>query len=252
MCAVKKTIRADELLVEKKIAESRSKAQAMILARQVRLSSDDVIDKPSRKIPVDSELMVACQQKYVSRGGEKLEGFIANFNIPVENKRCLDIGASTGGFTDCLLQYGAAHVTCIDVGHGQLHYNLQQDKRVSNYENIHVKNLSHEFFNNCLFDIIVCDVSFISLKKVLPIIWSFIADNGILIALIKPQFEADKVYMTQCKGVIRDALVQEEIRDEIIAFACENLQQSDLIGVIDSPIKGADGNREFLFGMKKL
>jgi 23S rRNA (cytidine1920-2'-O)/16S rRNA (cytidine1409-2'-O)-methyltransferase len=250
MCASKKTIRADELLVEKNLAESRSKAQAMILARQVRLSSDDVIDKPSRKIPIDSELIVTHTQKYVSRGGEKLDGFLSQFNITVENKKCLDIGASTGGFTDCLLQHGAAHVTCIDVGHGQLHYKLQNDPRVSNHENTHVKTLTHEFFNNQLFDVIVCDVSFISLKKVLPIIWEFIAENGILVALIKPQFEADKVYMNQCKGVIRDANIQEKIRDEIVAFARENLSLSNLIGVIDSPIKGTDGNREFLFGIK--
>ena len=247
-----KSIRADEFLVLKGLAESRSKAQAMILAREVRLGPDDIVDKPSRKIRLDAELLLSSAKKFVSRGGEKLEGFIQQFSIDVQGKSILDVGASTGGFTDCLLQHGARSATCIDVGHGQLHFKLQKDPRVTNFENTHVKSLNREFFENSLFEIVVCDVSFISLKKVLPIIWEFVNSHGVMIALIKPQFEADKAYMDKCKGVIRDPEVQAAIRDDILQFASQQLPQSQLIGFIDSPILGAEGNREYLFGMKKI
>lgn len=245
-----KTVRADELLVSKGLAETRSKAQALIFSGKVRLSEDDVIDKPSRKVPIDASFIVDSGARFVSRGGEKLEGFLQQFPIDVKGKSILDIGASTGGFTDCLLQKGAANAVCIDVGHGQLHYKLQRDPRVQNFENINAKHLDLDFFNGRIFDIVVCDVSFISLKKILPTIWNF--TNRYLIALIKPQFEADKTYMDRCKGVITDPQIQEQIRDNLIQFALDTLPQSNVFGLADSSILGTEGNREFLMGLKKF
>jgi 23S rRNA (cytidine1920-2'-O)/16S rRNA (cytidine1409-2'-O)-methyltransferase len=223
----------------------------MILAHSVRLSSDNIVDKPSRKIPIDASLKIDAFPQFVSRGGEKLAAFLKQFPIEIRGKNILDIGASTGGFTDCLLQKGAAKAICIDVGHGQLHPKLRQDPRVSNFENINAKDLNSDFFAGETFPIVVCDVSFISLKKILPVIWSFVVSGGHLIALIKPQFEAKKNYMNRCKGIIRDPLVQESIRNDILQFAENHLPLSLCMGVMDSPILGSGGNREFLFGIQK-
>ncbi|MDR1434916.1 MAG: TlyA family RNA methyltransferase [Puniceicoccales bacterium] len=244
-------IRADEWLVLNHLAETRSKAQAMILSHSVRLSKDNVIDKPSRKIPIDALLKIDAAPQFVSRGGEKLAGFLGRFPMEIEGKDILDIGASTGGFTDCLLQRGALSAVCVDVGHGQLHYKLRKDPRVSNFENVNARDLTPNFFQGRLFGIVVCDVSFISLKKIFPVIWPFVAQEGYLIALIKPQFEAEKNYMDRCKGVIRDPKIQENICDDMVRFAANNLCPSQCIGIIDSPILGAEGNREFLLGLRK-
>jgi 23S rRNA (cytidine1920-2'-O)/16S rRNA (cytidine1409-2'-O)-methyltransferase len=233
-------------------AETRSKAQAMIWSRCIRLSPDDIVDKPSRKIPANGQLIIGEGPKFVSRGGEKLERFLREFPLEIQGKTALDIGASTGGFTDCLLQRGALSVTCVDVGHGQLHYKLRKDPRVRNIENTNARDLGSDFFAGQVFATVVCDVSFISLKKILPRIWDFVAAGGQLIALIKPQFEAEKSYVDRCRGVIRDPAKQDAIRDDIINFATETLASAKLIGRVDSPISGADGNREFLFGLQKF
>ncbi|MDR3317729.1 MAG: TlyA family RNA methyltransferase [Puniceicoccales bacterium] len=245
-------IRADEWLVLNHIAETRTKAQAMIFAHTVRLSENDVIDKPSRKVPIDGTLAIGIHAPFVSRGGEKLVAFLRQFPIQIAGQDILDIGASTGGFTDCLLQNGARTATCIDVGHGQLHYKLQKDPRVVNFENINARNLTVNFFQGKRFGIAVCDVSFISLKKILPTIWPFVDLNGYLISLIKPQFEAEKHYVDRYKGIIQDPKVQESICNDIVQFACNNLSFSQLIGNMESPILGAAGNREFLFGIQKI
>jgi 23S rRNA (cytidine1920-2'-O)/16S rRNA (cytidine1409-2'-O)-methyltransferase len=244
-------IRADEWLLLNHLAETRSKAQAMILSHSVRLSKDEVIHKPSRKIPIDAPLKIDSAPQFVSRGGEKLAEFLRHFPLAIGGKDILDIGASTGGFTDCLLQNGALSATCVDVGHGQLHYKLQKDPRVSNFENINARDLTPDFFQGRLFGIVACDVSFISLKKILPVIWPFLAQEGHLIALIKPQFEAERNYMDRCKGVIKDPKIQENIRDDMIRFAGNSLHPSQCMGAIDSPILGAKGNREFLLGIQK-
>jgi 23S rRNA (cytidine1920-2'-O)/16S rRNA (cytidine1409-2'-O)-methyltransferase len=244
-------IRADEWLLLNHFAETRSKAQALILSHSVRLSKDEVIDKPSRKIPIDALLKIDSAPQFVSRGGEKLAEFLRRFSIEAGGKDILDIGASTGGFTDCLLQNGALSAACVDVGHGQLHYKLQKDPRVSNFENINAKDLTPDFFQGHLFAIVVCDLSFISLKKILPVIWQFVAQEGYLISLIKPQFEAEKDYMDRCKGVIKEPTMQENIRDDMIRFAANTLHPSQCMGAIDSPILGAKGNREFLMGIQK-
>jgi 23S rRNA (cytidine1920-2'-O)/16S rRNA (cytidine1409-2'-O)-methyltransferase len=246
-----KRIRADILLLERGLAESRSQAQALILSGKVRAQADNVIHRPSQMISSETMLQVASIPKFVSRGGEKLEAFLEKFAIDVTNVHALDVGASTGGFTDCLLQRGAVTVACVDVGHGQLHYKLQKDPRVRNGEGLHAKDISKDNLGRADFDVIVMDVSFISLKKILPHVWSFLAPDGILIVLIKPQFEAEKAIMDRCKGVLKDAALQEELRDEIMNFALKHLGNSVLIGIMNSPLLGARGNREFLMGLKK-
>ena len=246
-----KKIRADVLLLERGLAESRSQAQALILAGKVRAQADDVIRRPSQMISLETMLQVESAPKFVSRGGEKLEAFLEKFAIDVVNVHALDIGASTGGFTDCLLQHGATTVTCVDVGHGQLHYKLQKDPRVRNREGLHAKDISESNLGRAKFDISVIDVSFISLKKILPHVWPFLAHEGILIALIKPQFEAEKSIMDRCKGVLKNVSLQEELRDGIIDFALTHLENSVLVGVMDSPLLGTRGNREFLMGLRK-
>jgi 23S rRNA (cytidine1920-2'-O)/16S rRNA (cytidine1409-2'-O)-methyltransferase len=250
MLAVKK-IRADMLLLERELAESRSQAQALILAGKVRMQADDVVAKPSQMISSGAILQLASAPKFVSRGGEKLEAFLAKFSVDVSGKHALDVGASTGGFTDCLLQCGAATVTCVDVGHGQLHYKLQKDARVRNIERLHAKDISKDNLGRIHFDVIVVDVSFISLKKILPHVGSFLSKNGILVALIKPQFEAEKSIMDRCKGVLKDTSLQEKLRDEIIDFALKHLGNGVLVGVMDSPLLGTRGNREFLMGLER-
>jgi 23S rRNA (cytidine1920-2'-O)/16S rRNA (cytidine1409-2'-O)-methyltransferase len=229
-------IRADEWLVLNHLAETRTKAQALILSHSVRLSKDDIINKPNRKIPVDAALKIGAPPQFVSHGGEKLAEFLRRFPLEIRGKNILDIGASTGGFTDCLLQNGALSATCVDVGHGQLHYKLQKDPRVSNFENLNAKDLTSDFFKGQMFGIVVCDVSFISLQKILPVIWPFVTPEGYLIALIKPQFEAEKNYMDRCKGSIKDSKIQEDIRDDMVQFVTNNLRSSQCIGGIDSPL----------------
>jgi 23S rRNA (cytidine1920-2'-O)/16S rRNA (cytidine1409-2'-O)-methyltransferase len=246
-----KKIRADLLLLERGLAESRSQAQALILAGKVRAQADDVVAKPSQMISLETILQMESAPKFVSRGGEKLEAFLEKFAIDVANVHALDVGASTGGFTDCLLQHGAADVVCVDVGHGQLHYKLQKDSRVRNVERLHAKDISKNNLGRANFDVIVMDLSFISLKKILLHLWSFLSIGGILIALIKPQFEAEKSIMSRCKGVLKDTSLQEELRDEIADFALKHLKNSVLVGVMDSPLLGTRGNREFLMGLRK-
>jgi len=245
-------IRADVLLRERGLAESRAQAQALMLAGKVRSPAGEIIAKPSRLLSPETELLVDSSRKFASRGGEKLEAFLKRFAVDVAGSHALDVGASTGGFTDCLLQRGAATVTCVDVGHGQLHPRLRRDSQVTNLEGLHAKDISKEKVGMRPFEIITVDVSFISLKKVLPHLWHFLAEGGVLIALIKPQFEAGKSVMDRCRGVIRDFPLQERLRDGLVDFSLEHLASSALIGVMDSPLPGACGNREFLMGLRKV
>ncbi|MDR2664137.1 MAG: TlyA family RNA methyltransferase, partial [Puniceicoccales bacterium] len=172
--------RADELLVRQGLAESRSLAQRLILAGQVLLEGGGTVDKPSRPFPLDTPFRLKEKPRYVGRGGEKLEGFFRSQPENLAGLRALDIGASTGGFSDFLLQNGVAAVTCVDVGHGQLHYQLRKDPRVRCLEGVNARRLTAVLPEGEPFDLIVMDLSFISLKKVLPEAWRLLAGGGLL------------------------------------------------------------------------
>jgi 23S rRNA (cytidine1920-2'-O)/16S rRNA (cytidine1409-2'-O)-methyltransferase len=245
-----KKLRLDELLVQKGLADSRSQAKALILAGKVLLGTER-LDKPGRTLPPDSELTVEQPPRFVSRGGEKLEGFLDQFDISMEGMRILDVGASTGGFTDCSLQRGASSATCVDVGRAQMHNKLIQDPRVTNLEKTNARHLKPGDLPHDSYPRIVMDLSFISLRKVLPAVWPFLQAGGYLIALVKPQFEARKEKVDAGRGIIRDEDVQQRVLDEIREFALSELSGAELIGTMDSPIKGTDGNREFLMGLRR-
>lgn len=245
-----KKMRLDELLVARGLSETRSRAKALIMAGKVRLGTE-VIDKPGKALPADAAIELEQPPRFVSRGGEKLEGFLDQFSIDVSGLRSLDVGASTGGFTDCLLQRGVIDATCIDVGRAQLNGKLLRDARVRNFEKINARNLKAEDLPFLNYPIIVMDLSFISLTKVLPAVWSCLAEGGRLIALIKPQFEAEKAEVDKFRGVIKDPKIQDRTLQQILAFAHAELPDAQLIGTMDSPITGGDGNREFLAGWTK-
>jgi 23S rRNA (cytidine1920-2'-O)/16S rRNA (cytidine1409-2'-O)-methyltransferase len=221
--------------------ETRAKAQALILAGQV-FSEQQRMEKPGLLLPIDAELTLKETMPYVSRGGFKLAAALDHFNVAVTGFTCLDVGASTGGFTDCLLQRGAAQVVALDVGHGQLAWKIRQDARVEVREHINARFLQPEDFS-AKFDLAVCDVSFISLKLILPVLPPLLKISGQIITLIKPQFEVGRDEVGR-GGIVRDEAAQERVVNEITAFAVSIGWYSR--GVIDSPISGQDGNREFL------
>jgi 23S rRNA (cytidine1920-2'-O)/16S rRNA (cytidine1409-2'-O)-methyltransferase len=242
--------RLDELLVSAGHCDSRTQAKALILAGKVWLDTHRV-DKPGRMLPSDSQLRIEKPPRFVSRGGEKLAGFIAHFNCQFTGTHVLDVGASTGGFTDCCLQNGAASVTCVDVGRAQLHAKLCTDPRVTNIEKCNARHLQRNDLPRSGYDWVVMDLSFISLRLVLPAVWPFVVAGGGLIALVKPQFEATRAEVNAGKGIIRDPLIRERILHTIQTFALEQLPGAKLIGHIPSPISGTDGNEEWLLGFKK-
>lgn len=241
-------LRLDELLVTKGLADTRSQAKALILAGKVRIGTDR-LEKPGHRFPMDYPIYVETPPRFVSRGGEKLESFLDRFEIDVAGMRHLDIGASTGGFTDCCLQRGSISATCVDVGRAQLHNKLLNDERVINLEKTNARYLKVGDLPFDTYPLIVMDVSFISLTKILPAAWQFITSGGRLIALVKPQFEAEKYEVDAGQGIIRDPAIQRRVLESIQKFALSQLQGSVLIGTMDSPLKGADGNREFLIGL---
>lgn len=243
-------LRLDELLVAKGLADSRSQAKALILAGKVKIGTER-LDKPGRSLPEDSEVWVEAPPRFVSRGGEKLEGFLDQFEISMEGLHFLDVGASTGGFTDCSLQRGAISATCVDVGRAQMHNKLIQDERVTNLEKTNARHLQIGDLPHDSYLRIVMDLSFISLTKVLPAVWQFLAQDGCLIALVKPQFEAEKHEVDAGRGIIRDTAIHERVLSQIKDFALKELPGAKLIGSMDSPIKGTDGNREFLLGLRR-
>jgi 23S rRNA (cytidine1920-2'-O)/16S rRNA (cytidine1409-2'-O)-methyltransferase len=243
-------LRLDELLVAKNLAESRSQAKALILAGKVKLGTER-LDKPGRSLSEDSDVTVETPPRFVSRGGEKLEGFLDQFLISMEGLHILDVGASTGGFTDCALQRGALSATCVDVGRAQIHNKLIQDARVTNLEKTNARHLQPGDLPRASYPRIVMDLSFISLSKVLPAVWQFLEPAGVLIALVKPQFEAEKHEVDAGRGIIRDEAIHERVLAQITEFALSQLPGSELIGSMDSPIKGTDGNREFLIGLRR-
>lgn len=245
-----KKLRLDELLVARGLAESRAQAKALIMSGRV-LRGTERLDKPGKDFPIDLELSVEQAPRFVSRGGEKLSAALASFALDLRGAHVLDIGASTGGFTDCSLQAGAADVVCVDVGRAQLHAKLRGDPRVTNLEKLNARHVTAGDLPRSDFDAIVMDVSFISLTAVLPAVWLLLRPGGVLVALVKPQFEAGKAEVDKGRGVIRDTAVQEATLARVRDFALAELGGAKLIGTIDSPITGADGNREFLLGLRR-
>lgn len=244
-------MRLDDLLVRRGEAPSKNQARAMILAGLVRLGTT-VLDKPGKTVAADLKLEVASPARWVGRGAEKLEGYLEQFPIDVTARHILDVGASTGGFTDCLLQRGAASATCVDVGHGQLHYKLRIDPRVTNLERVNARTLDPARLPRPLFSLVVMDLSFISLTKVLPAVWPLVEPGGHLVALVKPQFEAGKAEVDAGRGVIRDPAIRARVLAEIRAFIAQSFPDSAEHGCRESPIHGADGNLEYLLGLIKV
>jgi 23S rRNA (cytidine1920-2'-O)/16S rRNA (cytidine1409-2'-O)-methyltransferase len=234
--------RLDLLVVERGLAESITRAQAVILAGQV-VVDDQRVDKPGTRVPVDAELRLKGEVlRYVSRGGLKLEGALDHFALDVTGAVCADIGASTGGFTDCLLQRGAVRVHAIDVGYGQLHEKLRKDPRVISRERVNARHLTDDDLPEPVA-VIVVDVSFISLTLVLPPVLPRLTQGGVLIALVKPQFEVGPAKIDK-GGVVRDAVARQQAIDDITEFV--RGQGLTIRGVVDSSIAGPAGNLEAL------
>ena len=236
--------RIDNLLVDKGLADSRTKAQAMVMSGIV-LVNEKRVEKPSEIFAADANIRLkgsSSELKYVSRGGLKLEAALKEFEIDVADLNCIDIGASTGGFTDCLLQHGAAHVTAIDSGTNQMVWQLRTDPRVDVREQTNARALKPDHLRNP-FDMAVMDVSFISVTKIIPAVIPLLTEKGKLIVLIKPQFEVGRGEVGK-GGIVRDASKHQDVVDRINAFAAD--LGLTVIGVIDSPIFGAEGNKEFL------
>src|SRR5690348_14799643 len=237
--------RIDKLLVERGLAESRTKAQAMVMAGVV-LVNEQRVEKPSEQFAFDSQIRVKHADdptsRYVGRGGLKLEAALNAFQIDVRGAVCLDVGASTGGFTDCLLQNGAAKVFAIDVGHNQIDWRLRNDPRVEVREGINARYLKPEDFP-VSFDLAVIDVSFISITKILPSVLPLLKPNASLVVLIKPQFEVGRADVGG-GGIVRDVESRLRAVENVNQFAAElGLEPR---GLIESPITGAEGNVEYL------
>ncbi|MEM2936847.1 MAG: TlyA family RNA methyltransferase [Candidatus Bathyarchaeia archaeon] len=241
---IKKRERIDTLLVKRGLVPSRSRAHSLIMAGSVFVDGSRV-DKSGTLVKADSRIEVrGGDLRYVSRGGIKLEAALMGFNVDVRDKTALDIGASTGGFTDCLLQHGAKVVYAVDVGYGQLDWRLRNNPRVIVMERTNARYLKPEDIGERV-DITTIDVSFISLTKVIPAILGILKPGGTLIALIKPQFEVGKGEVGR-GGIVRDEDKQRDVIRRITVFLEDTGFR--ILGVIPSPILGADGNREFLVG----
>lgn len=241
-------MRLDQLLVARGLCETREKAQRAIMAGKVRVG-ENVADKASSKFEEDAALTLAAPDKYVGRGGFKMEGALAHFGIDPKGLTCLDIGASTGGFTDCLLQHGAARVWAVDVGHSQLDWKIRSDPRVVVREKLNARYLSRADVPDEP-SLIVIDVSFISLTLILPPALNVIAPGGVVIPLIKPQFELRREEVGR-GGIVKDPEMHTAAVERVRAFvdtmpASESGLRLHWDGVIESPILGGEGNREFL------
>ena len=256
-------IRLDQALVERGLCESREKAKRAIMAGTVKINGQ-LARKPSDSVKPDDELALTAAEKFVSRGGHKLEHALEHFKIDVTGLTAFDLGASTGGFTDCLLQRGAAKVFAVDVGQGQLAWKLRRDKRVVVMEKTNARNLTLENFRGTSptprpstlgsqgspADLIVIDCSFISLRKILPPAVALLKPLGNIVALIKPQFEAGKVEVDKGEGVITDPAIHERVLRELEEFVAGDAQLR-WRGVTESPLLGPAGNKEFLVLIEK-
>ncbi len=229
-------------MVERGIADSRHRSKALIMAGNI-LVDDHPIDKPGTRISPDAAVILRGEPlRFVSRGGLKIEAALKTFKVDVGGNVCLDVGASTGGFTDCLLQNGAAHVFAVDVGYGQLAWQLRQNQRVTVLERTNIRYLSPETIDQPI-DLITIDVSFISLKLVVPTVLQFLKEGGMILALIKPQFEVGKGQVGK-GGVVRSPALHDAVIDDLTEFFKElGLNRQ---GLIPSPVLGPKGNREFI------
>jgi 23S rRNA (cytidine1920-2'-O)/16S rRNA (cytidine1409-2'-O)-methyltransferase len=235
--------RLDAELVRRRLVASRAEAQQVLDEHRV-LVNGTIADKPSRQVaPGDQLLIAGPSPRFVGRGGLKLEHALDAFGIDVTGMRALDAGASTGGFTDCLLQRRAAQVVAVDVGHGQLHERLRGDRRVVNLERTNIRQIDRDTIAGPV-DIVVGDLSFISLKLVIDPLVSVCQPGAPMVLLVKPQFEAGRAEVSRGRGVISDAAVWDRVRAEIAAAF--EAARCRVVGWVDSPITGADGNREFL------
>lgn len=244
-------MRVDQALVERGLCDSREKAKRAVMAGQVLVNGQPA-RKPSDGVTAGDELRLAAAEPFVSRGGQKLEHARQHFQLEVAGRVAIDLGASTGGFTDCLLQAGAARVYAVDVGHGQLAWKLRQDPRVVVMEKTNARELTPDRMPPPFapVDLVVIDCSFISLRKILPAAVALLRAGGRIVALIKPQFEAGKAEADKGAGVITDAAIHERVLRELRAFTG---QQPDLRwrGVTASPLLGPAGNKEFLVLIEK-
>jgi 23S rRNA (cytidine1920-2'-O)/16S rRNA (cytidine1409-2'-O)-methyltransferase len=242
-------LRLDQSLVDRGLCDSRERAKRAILAGQVLVNSQ-VAQKPSDPVSPGDDIVLVAAEKFVSRGGHKLEHALDTFQLDVTGLVAIDIGASTGGFTDCLLQRGARQVFAVDVGRGQLAWKLRQDARVVVMEKTNARYLKPEQFPQP-FDLAVVDCSFISLRKILPPAVALLKRQGKIVALVKPQFEAGKAEADKGRGVIRDTSIHERILEELRQFAAgqANLNWR---GTVESPLQGPAGNKEFLVLIEKL
>jgi len=241
----KNRLRADQLLVERKLSESREKAKRLIMAGLAFIEKKgelEKIKKPGQLIKITEKIIIKEQNRFVSRGGFKLLTAIEEFQIDFKDKIVLDVGASTGGFTDCCLKHGAKKVYAVDVGYGQLHYKLRNDPRVINIEKTNIRYIDRNLIPEQV-DIVTIDCSFISLTKVIPPAIQFLKPQGELICLIKPQFELSKNEIG--KGVVRDKILQQKAINKVIDFAKKELKMI-FLGVVPSKIKGPKGNQEYL------
>lgn len=232
------------MLVERGLAGSRAKAQALILAGQVK-AGDEIILKVGHQIPIEKEISISAGQKYVSRGGEKLEGALDDFKLSPSGLVCVDVGASTGGFTDCLLQRGAKQVIAIDVGKGQLDLSLRNDPRVISLEETHILHVDPDRFGS-LPSFGVIDASFISLKNILSHVKTLLAADATLLAMVKPQFEVGAKFLK--KGVVRSDEARVAAVDGVIEFAKQ--QGFYYLGQTPARIKGPKGNQEHFIHLK--
>jgi 23S rRNA (cytidine1920-2'-O)/16S rRNA (cytidine1409-2'-O)-methyltransferase len=244
-------LRLDQALVERGLCDSREKAKRAILAGEVRVNGQPT-RKPSDSIKPADQIALTAPEKFVSRGGHKLEHALWHFQLEVTGLDCADLGASTGGFTDCLLQHGAAKVYAVDVGRGQLAWKLRRDRRVVVMEQTNARHLSPQSFPTGFVPVplVVVDCSFISLRKILPAAVALLRPGGRIVALIKPQFEAGKSEADRGAGVISDPAIHDRVLRELREFATETV---NLIwqGVTASPLLGPAGNKEFLVLLEK-
>ncbi len=241
-------LRLDQVLVARNLAPSRARAQAFVLAGQVFVAGERV-DKAGTRVAEDAAVEVrGADHPYVSRGGVKLAEALDGFGVDVHALRCLDLGASTGGFTDCLLQRGAAHVVAVDVGYGQLAHRLRVDARVFVRERTNARTLTAEGIGGRV-DLTVIDAAFIGLSKLMPAVGRCTRDSGEMVALVKPQFEAGRDEVSRGKGVVRD----ETVRAQAIARAVEGIRVSgfEILGLRDSALLGPKGNREAFVHARK-
>src|SRR5216110_3866390 len=241
-----KKLRLDQLLVGKGLFPSREQARRAVMAGDVKVGTRIAV-KPSELLEEEAPISIKPAPKYVGRGALKLEAALDHFKIDVRGKKALDIGASTGGFTDCMLQRRACKVYAVDVGHGQLDWKLRNDPRVIVLEKLNARFLSREHIPE-LVDLCVIDVSFISLTLILPNAFDLITPSGMILALIKPQFELQRSEVGK-GGIVRDQGLHQKAQDKIVAFVTQ--LGHVVTGIVPSAVKGADGNQEFFACMRK-